>query len=210
MARNSSPGTATLPPEGRTDVLCTRVPVDKFMHGPPPSSSGTTSTWSPARRTSTTCASRCAAMAPRCSARPPGTPDDGPAQRPSGDHGRIPRPGRSRREQPVLGGDEGLPHQPPRRTDRAVGGPPPGADGASARRWSRDDRPPAPLEGGRSIAHLLKSRARERLACEGAAESHVALRHPERVSDVAAVVLIHVADLGMCERRLTALAQSDV
>src|SRR5204863_4006841 len=84
----------------------------------------------------------------------PARPDDGPAQRPSGDHGRIPRPGRSRREQPVLGGDQGLPHQPPRRVDRAVGGPPRAAPGS--RRTERPallpKRPPSSPAGGRSLS----------------------------------------------------------
>src|SRR5262245_36212600 len=50
--------------------------------------------------------------------------------------------------------------------------------------WSPDDR----------------SRAREGTAREDAAhQSHIALRHPERVADVAALVVVHVTDLGVTE-----------
>src|SRR5437762_7243331 len=68
-----------------------------------------------------------------------------------------------------------------------------------------------PIVGGARRPAADTSRAAEGFAGEDAPDGvHVALRHPERVSNVAGVVLIQVADLGMSERRLTALAQADV
>src|SRR5207244_12917157 len=98
-------------------------------------------------------------------------PAVGPARRPRGDRGRIPGPGRTRREQPVPGVDHGLPHRPPRRVDRAVGGPPRAAPGS--RRTERPallpKRPPSSPAGGRflsftSLAGYLTRRHRLALA----------------------------------------------
>src|SRR5438477_12379945 len=63
-----------------------------------------------------------------------------------------------------------------------------------------------------TTACALPSSSRERhRAREGAADQpHVALCHPEGVADVAGVVMVDVAQLGMRERPLTAWTESDV
>src|SRR5437879_2010084 len=68
-----------------------------------------------------------------------------------------------------------------------------------------------PTERRASPRQRGTSRARERSAGEIAADqAHVALRHPERVPDVARTVPIDVAELRATERRLSARTQTYV